>query len=106
LIVHEEHTLLTFCLKQYKNEDRMKSRVKTLLDCGADWNQMAGGVTALTYIVPTNHIDFLQWCISMGADITKGNLLVNASRWLTEELYTTLYYEFIEQNTLTSDQIC
>lgn len=96
---NEEHTLLTYCLKQYNHNDRMKLRVKTLLDCGADWNQIVGGVTALSYIVSTHHIDFLQWCISMGADITKGNLLVHASCWLTEENYTKLYHKFIEDNT-------
>jgi hypothetical protein len=98
-IDEEEHTLLTYCLKQtWKNTDRMKVRVKTLLECGADWNQVAGGVIALTYIVSTNHIDLLQWCISMGADITKGQLLVHASCWQTETSYAQLYEKFIEDN--------
>jgi len=84
-----EHTLLTLlCSKNvYAN---LEYKLKDLITRGSDLNQLVGERkrTALSYLVRSDeNIDLIKLCISMGANPSLGHLLVNASRFVSEEEY-------------------
>jgi len=100
----EPHTLLTYCCAVYTtNEELLKHQITYLLRLGADWNQVVGEKTALSYLVTTDyHIDLILWCCSCGASLHHGHLFIHASNWMTEAQYQQkqteiqLYYDEID----------
>lgn len=86
----EEHTLLTvYCARGAYSDLSFHNVFSSLLRLGCQWNQeVAGGKTALSFLVKSNtQLKRIQWCISEGANLQKGHLLVYASEGMSKEQY-------------------
>jgi hypothetical protein len=84
----QEHTLLTLLCSIGCSS--IENKIKDLVNRGANVNQVVGEKkrTALSYLVKHDmYFDALKLCINLGADLTRGHLLVNSSRFFTEEQY-------------------
>lgn len=100
----EEHTLLTLLCSI--GCSTLEKKIKDLVKRGANVNQLVGErkKTALSYLVRHDmNFDTLKCCINLGADPTLGHLLVNSSRFFTEDQYNQWHsFQFDKYSILTT----
>ena len=76
------------------NEDAQQ-KIKLLIEAGSDINQVIDEKTALSYLVKSNRVDLVRWCIeSYDVDLSLGNLLIESSNRVTEEQYQIVKQEW------------
>lgn len=101
----KEYTLLIYLCKlaslcKFFNNTlyMLIEKITAFVKYGADLNQIVGEETGLSYLVRLNSIETVKKCIDMGADPTKGYLLINSINVMPEEKYNDRLPYFEDMN--------
>lgn len=75
-------TLLMHCCST--PDPSLLEKIQRLVFAGCDLNKVVNGCTALSFLVKTNEVDTIKWCIAHGAAPQLGHLLVHVFNHVDE----------------------